>query len=458
MFRCFVSFCFVWVVSFWAPAPGAAEPGDSPAVLVCSPRGMSNSPGVDLDLLRDFHEAGLQPDYLDHLKDFTWERIQQYNVLVLIGAPAAETKRHFYFPEEGPRQPEYIALIERFLEAGGGVFAMIYTDSGDQHVQKLVEPWGARLPLEKYFDDNAENIVPMPRMPVVSLARTDRILPSPISDGVKNLWFPYGEYYHATLTGPIAVSEDWQVVVKGSATSYTKPSDTNDFIQSSYHQDPLVRPGGVKEPDLVAIRPYKNGRILLCTQMPQFSLMQGTQWLYDRRVLSKGLNGVPSDLERLVRNAFTWLAEPSLKSGSLGGYRVDPSRFNPPNLDPAVRKDFETTFWSKEELALHSPRGTTIFKGLIGAQTALTGGEGTVEEYAVAAKEAGLDFLIFLEVFANLTPEKLQILGEECRKHSDENLRLLPGYRIDSNLGDHMFFTGHDLPWPLPVLLTEPKK
>jgi hypothetical protein len=432
--------------------------GNSPAVLFCTPRGLSSSPGVDLDLLRDLHAAGFQTDYLDHLKDFTWERIRQYNVLVLIGAPSEEEKRHFYFPAEGPRQTEYIELIDRFLDEGGGVFAMIYTDSGDQHVQKLVEKWDARLPLEKYFDSDAENIVPVPRMPVVSLGRTDNILPSPISAGVTNLWFPYGDYYHATLTGPIFVGDDWQVVAKGPATSYTEPAETNDFIQSSYHQDPFVRRGGVKEPDLIAIRPYKNGRILLCTQMPQFSLIQGTHWLFDRLVLSKGLQGIPSDFERLVQNAFEWLAEPSLKSEGVGGYRVDPRRFDPPNFDPVVRKDFETKFWSKEELELHGPVGKKIFKGLIGAQTTHSGGEGTVEEYAAAAKDAGLDFVIFLEVFANLTPEKLQQLGEECKKHSDETLRLLPGYRMDTNIGDHMFFTGHDLPWPPAHLLTGPEK
>ena len=68
------------------------------------------------------------------------------------------------------------------------------------------------------------------------------------------------------------------------------------------------------------------------------------------------------------------------------------------------------------------------------------GGERPSSSFA----EAVMLFLVFLEVFANLTPEKLQRLGEECRRHSDETLRLLPGYRIDTNIGDHMFFTGHD--------------
>jgi len=209
----------------------------------------------------------------------------------------------------------------------------------------------------------------------------------------------------------------------------------------------------------MAIRAYKNGRILLCCQVPMFSIGQGTHWLYDRRCLSKGLKGIPSDFERLIQNAFRWLSEPSLKSGRVGGYRAKPSRFEPPNYRPEVRREFETHFWSDAELDLHrSPRGGKVFRGLIGAQSALTGGQGTVAEYAAAARKSGLDFVIFMEQFADLTPEKLRQLGEECRRYSNEQVLLLPGYTIETNIGNHMFFTGHDLPWPYPELLVGPNK
>jgi len=438
-------------------AEGAAK---KPSVLFCTVQGPANGPFLDLEWLRELHRAGFEPDYLGNHVRFKWDRIRRYNCLVIFGCPAAEKgKRSFQFHGVGPRRKEYIDLIERYLKAGGGVLLMVYTDSGDQYVRQLIEPWGARLPVEYYVETDQEKLAPMPRMQSVTLSLVDQVLPSPVSAGVKRLWLPYGKYYHSSFSGPIAVSKDWQVVVKGSKTSRTEPVDVkHEFINTSPHPDPLVRPGGVTQPDLIAIRPYKSGRIMLCSQAPMFSIGQGTQWLYDRRCLSKGMKGQGSDLERLLHNSLRWLAGPSLKSAKVGGYRAKPSRFDPPNYDPKVRQEFERHYWSDAELDLHrSPRGGPVFRGLIGAQSALTAGKGTVAEYAAAAGKAKLDFVIFLERFADLTPEKLRQLGEQCRRHSSDKLLLLPGYAIDTNTGNHMFFWGHDLPWPhYPELLTGP--
>ena len=438
-----------------ADAPAAA----GPSVLIASPKGVTQA-FVDLDWLRELHGAGFEPDYLDGFSHFTWDRIRQYDVLVLYGCPGDGSEIPFAFPKSGhPNRDEYIALLDRYLEAGGGLFVMVYTDSGDKDARELIEPWGARLPVEFYIETDEEKIEPLPRMDTVNLALVDQVLPSPITEGVENLWWPYDPHYHTSFTGPIEVSDGWTVVVKGSRTSHSEPVVPEDhFINTRPHPDPLVRPGGVPEPDLMAIRPYKNGRILLCSQAPMFSVGQGTHWLYGRRCLSKGLKGIPSDYERLIRNAFRWLAEPAMQSEAVGGYRATSSRFDPPNLKPDARKDLDPPLWTDEALDPNRPPQTDpVFRGLIGAQSAAGGGQGTVAEYAAAAREAGLDFVIFLEQFALLTPESLTELGEQCRKHSDDTLLLLPGYSIDSNIGNHMFFTGHDLPWPTyPGLLTGP--
>ena len=54
--------------------------------------------------------------------------------------------------------------------------------------------------------------------------------------------------------------------------------------------------------------------------------------------------------------------------------------------------------------------------------TGLTGGSGSVLDYANAARAAGLDFVIFLEQFDMLTPGGLSTLGNDCATHSDTNL------------------------------------
>ena len=440
--------------------PVRADDAARPAVLICSPRGAWGA-HVDVDWLRDLHAAGFEPDYLDAYTDFTWDRIRQYHCLVIYGCPAADARKAFGFPERGPRQQEYVETIERFLEAGGGVFMMADTDNADQHVKPLIEPWGARLPLETYVEDDESKTALMPRMRGYEyLVLVDQVRRSPITEGVRNLWLPYGPRYNSSWTAPIAVSDDWEVVVKGSKTSRSAPVDT---AASSYAMpappDALVRPGGVPEPDLVALREYGNGRIVLLCQAPAFTIGQGTQWLYNRRSLSKGLNEIPSDFERLVMNAFRWLSAPARKSDTLGGYRADANRFLPPNLQPGVKEEFERVFWSEEELDLHRPPAAgRVYRGLIGAQSAAGGGEGTVQEYAEAAREAGLDFVAFMEAFAHLTEESFEALNAACREASGDDLLMLPGYKIDTNVGNHMFFTGYDLPWPRDDVLVGPDR
>ena len=436
-------------------APALAAPNR--AVLFCTPKGVANRPYLDLNWLRELHQAGFEPDYLEHHTEFSWERIRRYNCLVICGCPAAEEGQRSFQFDKGPRCKEYVELIERFLAAGGGVFAMIHTDNADEHVRKLIEPWGARLPLEFYVEPDKQKIAPLPRMRGNEfLSLVDEVLPSPVTAGVRRLWLPYGDHYNASWSGPISVSDDWQVVVKGSKTSHTTPVDLSKS-SSPAPPDAVVRPGGVKQPDLFAIRSYKQGRILLCCQQPVFSIGQGTQWLFNRRCLSKGLNDTPSDFERLIHNSLGWLSEPSLQSGNVGGYRAEPRRFDPPNYNPKVRKEFESRSWSAAELDRHGPpRDGKIFRGLIGARSSLSSGRGTVSDYASAAQQAGLDFVIFSEQFDRLTPEVLRRLEDDCRRHSNDKVLLVPGYTVDTNVGNHMFFSGYGLPWPRPECLIGP--
>jgi hypothetical protein len=54
---------------------------------------------------------------------------------------------------------------------------------------------------------------------------------------------------------------------------------------------------------------------------------------------------------------------------------------------------------------------------VIGAQTRRSGGQGAVADYADAARQAGLDFLVFLEDFAKLDATGLAQLKAECAKY-----------------------------------------
>jgi len=437
--------------------PASTGAADRPALLVVSPHGTANG-WVDLAYLAELHATGFEVDYTDSLAEVTWERLRRYNVLIIYTCPGAEGVDTWLFRRKPPIALDaYLEVIDRFIDAGGGVFIMATeTQIRATLTQPLLERWGAALPLERISDD--ANTAYMTRMPRIPLVWTDQVIPSPVSAGVRGIWYPSFPHYNGAHTLPLAVDGSWQVVVRAMPTARTVPVDV-DRADQPPPPDALVRPHGVPAPPLFAIRPLGTGRVALMSQWPPYSLGAGTRWLYDREVLSAGLQGKPSDFGRLLQNTFTWLAAPSLESDALGGYQTPPQRLLAPNLRGAVRNQYlEPAPRSDGGAGAALAREPVIFKGVIGAQTQLSGGQGTVADYAAAARQAGLDFLVFLEDFANLSPSELTQLKAECAAHSDAALTLYPGYRIDNNIGNHMFLFGPGVVAPPPQLLTGPQR
>ena len=106
-----------------------------------------------------------------------------------------------------------------------------------------------------------------------------------------------------------------------------------------------------------------------------------------------------------------------------------------------------------------APRpGGHLYKGLVGARTALGDGKGSVADYAKAAKAAGLDFVVFLDDFKALGKDNYFKLVADCQKLSDASLKLIPGYTIKNNIGNHTMCLAEDGYWPEPNMLTGPGK
>jgi hypothetical protein len=444
--------CATWLL-FAILMAGPAAGAQRPALLVVSPPGTSGG-WVDLTYLRELYDAGFDVDYTEAMADITWERLRQYNVLVIYTCPPEPGQNGW--PFRGPQpisKAEFIALINRFLGQGGGVLLMaVETQVGVTLTRDLIRPWGADIPLETITDP--PNTMYMTHMPTVPLAYTNQIAPSPVSAGVHAIWYPIQPHYNGADTIPLALDDQWQVVVRAMPSARTVPVDLAKSSRPG-PRDPLVRPSGVQAPPLFAIRELEPGRVALLSQWPVYSIGSGTKWLYDREVLSKGVGGRPSDFGVLLENTFRWLAAHSLGSTKLGGYATNTERLQPPNAGRRVRDQFkEPAARGLDARALPSTDGTALFKGVIGAQTSLSGGRGEVAEYAAAARRAGLDFLVFLEDFSQLDATKLARLKADCARYSDETLLLYPGYRIDTNIGNHMFLFGTGVAMPPARLLT----
>lgn len=430
----------------------------NPSILVCSPQGPTMG-WLDLDYAKELVQAGIEVDYTDRLTEVTWDRVKQYNVLILYLTPGG-----WYNPDL-ESEPGFIETVNRFVQAGGGVFLWApESNLVRQMLEPFTEAWGAKLPAENLVETDPERQgVQTQDVQATPLAYTDTILPSPVSEGVRGIWYPIRPAYNGGMSGPLLVDDNWTVVVQASPTTVTKPVDMSK--SPSAIRNPFSRPEGtVTAPPLFAIRSVGAGRVALINQWQQFSIGSGTKFIFNREVLDRGVKGKPSDFGRLLQNTFRWLAEPSQRSGAVGGYVTLAGRLDPPNAKPEVKKQYEAASVQYDPATLGTvsiPPQWKLYKGLIGAKTAYSSGRGTVADYAAAAREAKLDFVVFFEDFEQLTKEEFEQLKADCVANSDDSLLLLAGFNIMNNIGNHMFFFGPDPVWfpeDKPVLTPDRKR
>ena len=460
-----------------------------PAVLFCSPQGADGG-WVDLEYLKNLSAVeGINGDLTTDWAlsppnmNLTWSRLRQYNALVLFGEPAGiigSTSANETAVPAG-QGPEFPALVQRFIAAGGGVLMMpTERNTYIQQFPTLTEALGAILPLEQIVEVDPMKRSQLPRMPGHTggdVAHTSAVAQGhPVTAGVRGLWYPTSASFNGQMTGALIVDErNWTALIRGSPSSHTVPLNLSAWASSAdpnpLPPHPYQRKMNVSSPALFAVRQVGAGRAALLSQFRQFTIGSGSRWLYDDVILSRGLNGLPSDQARLLANTYRWLSEPSLGSEALGGWTPGPGTYAWPNDKPANVDQYVDI----NNSALYTPGALAIdpinpliktFRGMIGAKTALSGGQGTYDDWAAAAKAARLDFLVFLEDFEvafarNQT--NFQHMLSQCSAYSTPELLLLPGYRLKNNLasgkfelakGNDMLFFGPELSLPPPQALT----
>ncbi|MBI2298733.1 MAG: hypothetical protein HYU66_07255 [Armatimonadetes bacterium] len=446
--------CVLPFLACLATAPPAPGQTGRPAVLLLPG---NNQP--DFPYLTELHGKGFDLDYgLLRDKPLTWERLKQFNCVVLTALPLPEAAPHAGHPWQFPPwRDEFLALLDRFLDAGGGVLVLLNTAETNtspayENHNLICERWGARLPLEGLDDPVTATRHPHSGSPFLY---TDRILPSPVSQNVRGIWFPIahhsGNSNFETYGQALDVDDAWTVVVRGGEGSYSEALKPGFALRDNEHFTPYQRPGRTPSPPLYAVRELGGGRLGLAVLNEVFHLTSGTSWAHDRVMLGRGMARRPGDFNVLLENTLRWLAQPSLDRGALGGHPQDPLLLKHPHFRKAP-SEFFPEFDSYQNPV---PPGK-VFRGLVGAQTAWSGGTGTVADYAAAARRAKLDFVVFLDEFSTLTPDELKRLEQDCRDHSSADLVLIPGYTMRTNLGNHLFFFGDDPHYPTPTQLSGP--
>ncbi len=402
---------------------------DKPAVLfVGHPAGY-----VEPALASELTDKGF---ILDHS---SWEsldsdRLRRFNTLVLLSL--GDHGRVAWLPK-------YEDLIDGFLRQGGGVITFFNHGEGfNSEAKRYFAKYGLEL-VHMQIQDPA-NAKDFPRPEFVygqKIAPADTIIPSPITEGVKAIWYGQSQGGHGMPSSfPLIVDANWTPVV------VTRPTATASAQAGFAIQDENIRNdinGKAGAWPLVAIRQIGHGRMVAISLAPTFYVWSPHFEKWDEVLYRNGIGDLPSNFDRLLENSLRWTAAPSLERRSLGywaGLYPPRSQGDTPPFDWATKTFTEPGPW---------------LKGHVGARTAYSGGRGTVADWVAAAKAEGLSFLVFLEDMSRMDAVKWEALQKDCQAASTGDFRCYPGmrYRMRMATGgeNHCFVVDGRCAMPFPL-------
>ncbi|HEY3397835.1 MAG TPA: hypothetical protein VGM19_09290 [Armatimonadota bacterium] len=416
------------------PAPPAA-----PSVAVFT------NIGQPLPLDDYLRAQGWQTLFLQWGQEFTAESFKPFNVIVLPSYPLIN--KDLPGNSELGLRPDYEEKVRKLLwdyvAAGGSL--LVY--GGDWPISKAsVNPflakWGATLLNEQVLDPG--HFWQQETGMQFKYYWTDNIAAHPVTKDVKTVYYPARTVYGAA-DNTLKLTPEWQVVVKGTADAVSRPL-------LMHQQDEIpdeTKPGSyASAPPLAAVRQAGKGRVALFAWSSIQTLFEYGHYMVEDVYFTRGGGGRTSDGLRLLTQTLGWLAEPSRQDPALGvgGYVNQPNR-PAPQIAPPIK-------WKGSYVGEEVFGARRWYKGIFGARTALTGGSGAVADYAAAAKAAGLDFIGFMEDFAQLTPAQWDKFRQECAAATTPELLVLPGQTYQRGPAGDWYFKISDSPYPQKDMLT----
>lgn len=362
----------------------------------------------------------------------TWDQVEKYNVLVFTGLGKSNGDMTL-----SKQNKQTIEVMNRFLEEGGGIL-MLGLFGQQATIKPPQDAFLNPLGLAPIFDEMtvAPSDCEAGTSWNIPFSYTTVIPKSPISSGVKGLWFPVPEERVGAQNHMISFTCDkqWTIAVKGGKKSLTRKGDLQAFAPKD--------PGTYNsEVPLAALRQVAAGRIIYFGMDSTYIFSHVANTTLEGIVLKQGLLEKQSDGYRLISNSLKWLAEPSLASGTLGGAPMNKNMLKNPGIISYI-KPFD---WSGKPAFLPEEQA---YPGVIGARSKYSSGKATVQEWADQAKKEKLSFIVFLEDFTKLTAEEFKNLKKECKELSTPEFALIPGFTIDDEIGNHYFYFGTAFAYP----------
>ncbi|MBU4366462.1 MAG: ThuA domain-containing protein, partial [Verrucomicrobia bacterium] len=386
---------------------------------------------ADRKLQARFSKLGFTEALGTYAPDLTLDYLKQFNVVILLGGEGGDASQdRFTDLIKEKRQ-----LLLKYVEEGGGL--LVLRSPGWQFGKDIedlnawLKPCNIEILSEQVIDEDSCYMSSGGNR----VFWTDNFSDHPVARDVKGVFYPdtlpvYPSY--TDFTSPVKAGNEWKVIVSGrkSAKSLATP-------KGKAGAPPL--PGLYSNaPPLLATRDYGKGRIAVWPIATTIVWQDCYHMLWERGAFMEGtVQRMQGDGAKLMENLMSYLAEPS--KGMFGGY-VPKKKETPPE------SGFAQINWDAI-----NPKGTSIplcFVGLIGAQTALSCGQGKPEAFIQAAKQAGYQFIAFTEDLAKLKPDSFAKLKEICSKNSDQTFKAYPGFTYLDESGNIWASFSENLRWP----------
>ncbi len=387
------------------------------------------------ELLRHGVQADLCPEQLK------WPSLKEFNVLIY-GGFNEDTRIKTLDAETRKRAAAERQALEQFVSNGGGLIVLPtlrrYPGQAiDEYYTLVLEGFGIKVLPEGIWDSSHQfKDKGTPAFLPLDYFLTTQIKQHPVTQGVQRLALPQS-YQGAPAVAALSYSQDWTVLVTGESTAQS-------YKRNAEYQLDLKQQGTYKSaPPLVAVRQFGKGRVF-CYPLPSahISLNYGNPiWPHTTETVGDTSSKQPSFSHQLVINAIGWVSEPSQRIPGFGTRKI-PERFPPVHWDEKVQLT-PLAKVPKEPIALQ--------RGILGVHSSFSDGQGSVEDYARAAAEAKLQFLIFAESLEHLTADKWRKLVETCQQLSQKGpVLLVPGYEYSDVNGMRWAIWGKQVVYPRP--------
>ncbi len=379
------------------------------------------------------NEKGYGSDYTTYTPEF----LRKFHVVIFGGDPAKDTN----IAQKPEKTKVFLDNLDAFYREGGGILwiPMSFHHWGKTWNDSVGKRYDAQS-LEEDLYDKPENDItlnPKARLNFIHYFYTDDIVPSPVTEGVRGLLLPRVGEWSWPGTVPMKFGPSWKVLVRGAKTTSTV-GNLEKFGSGNAKFSP-EKPGTyAASPEIVGLREPTGGakgRMMVFPFYSSHTFLNYGSPVFNDAFMKNGVPGKPSDGYRLLVNAFHYLGAPA-QAAKLGGF-VSSRKARVEMLAPYdwARTRFPQGSWSG--YSYHKK----AFRGIFGAQTALSGGKGTVADWVKAAKEQNLQFLFFLEDITKLDQAKLDELVKQCKENSTEDFLCSPGFRGIDTLGNALFMS-----------------